>query len=115
MTPAEIYSKVIYSKIISAFFMRPMNWALDIPAKMAYRGHMGVFQDQLDFWTWVQRNLPGWSYAEDWSNGYREIYFNTKLRAILTYCEGDVDLTVDEMDQEFNLRWKSAEEFYKNY
>lgn len=113
MNIEEIYANAVYAKIISAFSMRPMDWVLEIPAKLAYRGRMGVFEDHLDFWIWIQKHLPDWSYAEAWSNGYREVYFNTELRAILTYCEGDVDLVVDETDQDFNLRWKAAEEFYK--
>jgi len=68
MNPEEIFSRIIQN-----FAMKPMDWASEIPAKTAFRGTVGVFGDQLDFWTWIQRNLPGWSYAKDWSNGYREV------------------------------------------
>lgn len=83
-----------------------------VPAAYFGRGRIGLFQDDGDFHTWVRNNLQGWVYSEVWSNGYREIYFNMEKFAILTYCEGDVDITVDDNAATFARRWESAEEYY---
>jgi hypothetical protein len=56
----------------------------------------------------------GFRYQDTWSNGYREVFVNREARAIFTYCEGDLDLTVDADDAAFAARLASAEEFYRS-
>jgi len=103
-------------KIIRAFGLETAYYPLVIPAAYFGKGHVGLFQDVWDFGLWVRSNLTtGWYFNEMWSDGFREIWWNTEKRAILTYCEGDIDLTVDEDQETFDKRWKAAEEFYGKY
>jgi len=85
---------------------------LEIPAALFGTGFAGLFVETEQFDAWVSKNLNGWEYREEWANGYRSVYVNRELRAILTYVEGDVDLTVDADVETFEKRLKSAEEFY---
>ncbi len=50
-----------------------------------------------------------------WSNGFREVWVSQRCRAIFTYCEGDLDLTVDTTDELFETRLKAAAEFYEEH
>jgi len=106
-------------KIISAFGMEECNWLpepTDCPAMIFRRGFLGFFQDVGDFDLFVDKKLgPGWLNCYKWANGYRSVYMNLRLKAILTCCEGDIDLTVDETEENFNKRIASAEEFYARY
>ncbi len=81
---------------------------LDVPAGRFYRGHV-FLQDPGDF---VFRGGAGWHFQETWSNGYRQVYSNKTERAVFTYCEGDLDMTVDATDEVFEQRLESAEKFY---
>ena len=61
---------------------------------------------------YVEVDAPGFRYADHWSTGYREIFISQAERAIFTYCEGDLDLTVDPDDATFQARLDSAAKFY---
>lgn len=80
---------------------------LEVPCVHFFKGSTYCDRLPLDY-----SHLEGFKYKEEWSNGYREVYINEKERAILTYCEGDLDLTVDHDDPAFYDRLHSAEEFY---
>lgn len=105
--------------ILSTFSMKPCDWLpnpVEYPAKVFQRGHIGFFKGIGNFSYWVGTHLsPEWMECYKWSGPFREVYMNLQLRAILTYCEGDVDLTVDETDVNFNHRIASAEEYYVNH
>lgn len=77
---------------------------LTIPPAAFYKGF--TMRD------YISIDGPGWRYAETWSNGYREIFIGREDRAIFTYCEGDLDLTVDADSETFERRLASAEAFY---
>jgi hypothetical protein len=49
----------------------------------------------------------------DWNNGYRAVWVNLAERAIFTYCEGDLDLTVDNTNDVFIERLLSAAAYYQ--
>jgi hypothetical protein len=55
----------------------------------------------------------GGIYQERWSNGFREVNIYPEQRAILTYCEGDLDATVDPTPEAFAVRLQSAAAFYE--
>jgi hypothetical protein len=55
----------------------------------------------------------GGIWQDAWSNGFREVHIYPQDRAILTYCEGDLDATVDETEEAFQERVKSAAAFYE--
>jgi hypothetical protein len=56
-----------------------------------------------------------WEYMDCWSNGFRSVYVNHADLAIFTYCEGDLDLTIDADDATFERRLASAAEFYGSH
>lgn len=49
----------------------------------------------------------------EWNNGFRAVWVNTEERAIFTYCEGDLDLTIDADDETFSRRMAAARAFYE--
>ncbi len=80
---------------------------LTVPCAYFFKG--STYCDRLPV---KEDRLEGFSYKEEWSNGYREVYINESERAVFTYCEGDLDLTVDHDDPAFYDRLHAAEEFY---
>lgn len=58
---------------------------------------------------------PSFEIEHDWCNGFREVYINPAERAIFTYCEGDLDLTVDATLEDWRKRYTSAMEFYRTH
>jgi len=105
------------TKLISSFRLEPADYIpepVDYPAMIFSKGFNGIFRDIDDFDEFVQSGLsPDWMECYNWANGYRSVYMNLKLRAILTYVEGDIDLTVDKDEKSFNARVACQEEFYK--
>jgi hypothetical protein len=58
--------------------------------------------------------LPeGFYDVEAWaSNPYRLVWKNDQLRVIVSYCEGDVTVTVDDNDESYAAQMRSATVFY---
>jgi len=80
---------------------------LTVPCPEFYSGTTG-FGDMLTV------HVPeGFEECGDWSDGFRTVWVNREARAILTYCEGDLDLTIDADEETFQARLQSAAEFYK--
>lgn len=76
--------------------------SLDSPPSKFYRGFLcsGLFDPP---------NRPlGFLLEESWSNGYREVSVNVAERATYTYCEGDMDLTIDDTEEAFKLRLRKG-------
>lgn len=102
--------------ILKRFDLEDPGYQLEIPAALFVKGWAGPFSDSASFDLWAMRRLgPGWEYQEEWSNGYRSVCVNRELRAILTYVEGDVDLTVDADEETFGKRLAGAAEFYSKH
>ena len=77
---------------------------LTIPAEQFYCGYSSAeYMDPGE----------GWSEIEEACSGYRNVYCNAAERAIFTYCEGYLDLTIDADDATFNARLESAKQFYR--
>ena len=57
----------------------------------------------------------GFSLNDQWSDhcAFRAVWVNTEARAIFTYCEGDLNLTVDATEGEFAVRLGAAAEYYR--
>lgn len=104
-------------KIVKAFGLEDPGYSPEvIPVGYFGRGSFGFHRGIEDFNLWVRNNLTtGWRFNEMWSDGYREVWWNPEKLAILTYCEGDVDLTVDTEQGVSDRRWEKAEEFYEKY
>lgn len=107
------------TKLISRFGLEPADYIpepRDYPTMIFRKGSNGIFGDINDFDEFVQYRLSSdWFGCSNWANGYRSVYMNLKLRAILTYVEGDIDLTVDADERSFNARVACQEEFYANH
>ena len=56
---------------------------------------------------------PGFREIEEFSNGYRSVWCNDSLRTMITYCEGDISVTIDPDDTLYAGRMASAVEFYR--
>lgn len=85
---------------------------LQVPCGSFWTGHTMIECDTFDLI--VGKRWPEFEYQDQWADGvYRSVYINRKERAIFTYCEGDLDLTIDADDDKFLMRMLSAEEFYK--
>ena len=73
-----------------------------------YRGSAGWSGDGL-----VWKNLPaGFQEVEAFGDCFRTVWVNERSHAILTYCEGDLDLTIDRSAEIFQARVSSAAAFY---
>lgn len=55
----------------------------------------------------------GWRIVNGWSDAYRVVAINTRLLATMTYCEGDLDLSLSPDLATFRNEIKSAKTFYK--
>ncbi len=80
---------------------------LTIPCARFYRGHKWMAECPYD-----AEPGDGWQEREAYNNGYRAVWVNDAERAVFTYCEGDLDLTIDATDAEFNARLNSIAAFY---
>jgi len=60
------------------------------------------------------QDLPeGFEDVEDSAfSPYRFVWKNDTLRAMVTYCEGDVTVTVDQTDEWYQARLLSSQNFY---
>lgn len=105
--------------ILFRFNLAPVDWIpepVDYPAMIFHRGFIGIFWDIDNFDEFVRLRLsPDWMECYKWANGFRSVYMNLKLRAILTYVEGDIDFTVDKDNRSFNARVACQEEFYAKH
>ena len=102
-------------KLIRLFGLREAEWTLELPAKEFYTGSVVlVLGDASDF-NLIMSRRSGWYYVDRWGNGYRSVWVNEAERAIFTYVEGDMDLTVDADASQFWERMSRAEEFYKRH
>ncbi len=59
------------------------------------------------------KSAPDFEQERDFNNGYRAVWVNHAERAIFTYCEGDLDLTIDPDDATFKKRWAACVAFYE--
>jgi len=66
-----------------------------------------------DVWG-VARNIPDeFDLNDEWSDGYyRNVWTSFKNLAIITYCEGDVDVEIYETPTAFNMAIKACDAFY---
>ena len=92
-------------KLIDRWSLKPADYEPALPCPHFYRGF--TMRD------YVQVDAPGFRYQDTWSTGYREVFVNETERAIFTYCEGDLDLTVDDDEDTFRRRLASADQFYR--
>lgn len=89
-------------------WMEPADGShLKIPCERLYRGHKYMAECPYD-----ADPGDGWQENGDWNDGYRAVWINETERAIFTYCEGDLDLTIDATDESFRARLASAQAFY---
>jgi len=92
----------------------------DVSAKVLYRGsvrNIGVFADPCcDGFTVGQDPPEGFEDIEDSAlSPDRLVWTNDRLRAMVTYCEGDVTVTVDQTDEWYQARLLSSQNFYARF
>jgi hypothetical protein len=64
----------------------------------------------------VGQALPtGFREIDEYCNGFRNVFVNDQLRVIVTYCEGDISVTLDDSDAAYQARLQSAAAFYARY
>ncbi len=90
------------------------------PAGVLYRGSVRdirVFADPCCDGFKVGQDLPeGFADIQEFAlSPYRIVWKNDALRVIVTYCEGDVTVTVDRTDEWYEARLRSAHRFYALY
>ena len=86
----------------------------DAPEKgVIYRGRVGFGGD----WLTVERSLPnGFRDVPDWQDKwYRLVWTDPERRAIVTYCEGDVSITIDRTPELYLRRMAQAAAFYQEH
>lgn len=81
---------------------------LTVPCARFYRGHKYMSDCPYDV-----TPGDGWNERENWNDGYRAVWVNDAERAIFTYCEGDLDLTIDATEEEFSARLVSVAAYYE--
>lgn len=60
--------------------------------------------------------LPeGFHEIGEWNNGFRQVFVNDETFTIVTYCEGDIDVTIDKDQAAYALRLRSARAFYEGH
>jgi len=75
-----------------------------------YRGFKPDFQESN--WPVVMTKLFNFEKVWDWSNALREVFKNDDLKAIFTYCEGDLNIIVFDDKADYQDKLQSAGEFY---
>jgi len=83
------------------------------PAGVIYRGSVRNLAPFGEGFT-VSKNLPdGFTEIGEFAFlPYRLAWKNDQLRAIVTYCEGDVDVTIDRTPEGYAARLRAAHAFY---
>lgn len=79
------------------------------PSGLLYRGHT-----MLDSWDWSGTAPDGGDVVDEWSDGYRVVIRYDQARAIVTYCEGDLDLETYPTQESYQAALESAGQFYVN-
>ncbi len=95
--------------LIELFSMEDAGYSPAIPAPVFLKSW--TMRD-IQFQSRPSRKAPGFVPVCDWSDGFRCVWVNRAERAIFTYCEGDLDLTIDDTDEVFKSRLAAAVEFY---
>ena len=90
------------------------------PAGILYSGsvrHVSIFADIDGDGFKVGCDLPeGFEEIEEFALcPYRFAWKNDQLRAMVTYCEGDVSVTVDRTLAWYQARLRAAQEFYARH
>ena len=100
------------AEIVRYHLLEETEWGNRVPLKPAkfYTGKSFT----RDYATEVQPKLPYFVEQSDWNNGYRAVFISHFFKAIFTYCEGDLDMTVDDNEWLFEDRLAKAAEFYKD-
>lgn len=97
------------ARIIAVLGLQLSEGELKVPCKQFYTGPMFDFAGM----QFNPTKPEGWLCMEEWSKNAREVYVNLAERSILTYCEGDISLTIDASLDEFITRLAAAAEFYR--
>jgi hypothetical protein len=74
----------------------------------------GSARDEDDLYQAVKQ-IGGFNYQGDWSDGYRSVYTSDKYQVIASYCEGDISITVHATKEDYDREIAEAEEFYATY
>jgi len=102
-------------QFIGVFFPNPPH-PFGLPDEPAAPGRGVIYRGSAGFSggdNSVRRMLPpGFTEVEEFSDAFRTVWTNEQCRAILTYCEGDLDLTIDRNADLFYSRLSSAARFY---
>ena len=63
----------------------------------------------------VDRNVPkGFELQEEWCDcGYRWVWISHFYRSIITYCEGDITISVHDNRESFQAELEMCREFYE--
>lgn len=101
--------------LIRLFRLKEDERTLELPAKEFYSGSLVLTLGDASDFDMIMSRRAGWYYVDRWGNGYRSVWVNEAERAIFTYVEGDLDLTVDDDTVKFWERMGRAEDFYKKY
>lgn len=57
----------------------------------------------------------GFTYVNEWSNGFREVFVSKEHLAMITVCEGDLFVVLYHSDEAYEKGYKEAEAFYQKY
>jgi len=114
--------KAQLDELVTRFGAKPEPFGVpDIPKApmgVIYRGSCLVFDifGSFDGYSLGDALPYGFVEVEEWaSRPFRMAWKNDALRAIVTYCEHDVSVTVDESEEGYALRLQSAAAFYREY
>jgi len=91
----------------------PEKHATGVIYRGSYR-RVNIFSDPCCDGISVSNMLPeGFEYIEEFEDGpYRKVWKSDRLRAIVTYCEGDVSVTVDPDQTSYAARLAAQFQFY---
>lgn len=57
----------------------------------------------------------GFKYVSEWSNGHRDVYVSKSDKAIVTYCEGDISLSLHDTIEDYENEIDTCTKFYNVY
>ncbi|HKL42089.1 MAG TPA: hypothetical protein VJ962_05890 [Clostridia bacterium] len=92
------------------------NWNLSKDQEGIYRGHRQDLS-RIAINPVLVRVLKnkGFERVEEFSTGHREIYKNDDLKAIFTYCEGDLSLKTADTQEDYQTMFNDMVKFYQKY
>jgi len=115
--PSNISGK--FSKLINSYCYK-MRYSQCTPNQLIYVGVSGNHWDTRPINDFYQPNMDAntlnelsFEYMPEWSDSYRQVFVSEPLLSMLTICEGDLSITINDSKDNYDADYEYAKNFYK--